>query len=218
MPLELAKQFPVMCLTQDGLLLSHEEQARRLCEAGARWIQLRMKQAARDVWARTARGVVAICHAHGAVCIINDDVTIARSSHADGVHLGKFDLDWHEARRRLGPNKILGGTVNNADDAKRAVDADCLDYVGIGPWRFTETKTNLAPVLGANGVRKLVAQLDGLPAWAIGGIEATDLPAVRATGVTGAAVSSALFRNGSIGEDFRKLVAAWGTFPTELRS
>lgn len=218
MSLELAKQFPVMCLTQDGLLLSHQEQARRLCEAGARWIQLRMKHAARDVWAKTAREVVAICHAHGAVCIINDDVAIARASNADGVHLGKFDLDWHEARHRLGPNKILGGTVNNADDATRAIEADCLDYVGVGPWRFTTTKLNLAPVLGANGVHKLVAQLDGLPTWTIGGIEATDLPAVRATGVTGAAVSSALFRSGSIAEDFRKLIAAWGPFSNELRS
>lgn len=218
MPLELAKQFPVMCLTQDGLLLSHQEQARRLCEAGARWIQLRMKHAARDVWMKTACEVVAICHAHGAVCIINDDIEIALASDADGVHLGKLDRDWREARQQLGPDKIMGGTVNNSSDAARALEANCLDYVGVGPWRFTANKKNLAPVLGPDGIRALVAQLDGLPAWAIGGIEASDLPTVRATGAIGAAVSSALFRNGSVEEDFRSLLAAWETIPNQLRS
>ena len=209
MPLDPTKQFPVMCLTQDALPLSHGEQAERLCAAGARWIQLRMKAATRDVWLTTARAVVAICRAHGAVCIVNDDVEVALASGAHGVHLGKLDLDWHEARRRLGPGKILGGTVNNSADAARATDANCLDYVGVGPWRFTSNKKNLAPVLGPEGVRALVAQLGDLPAWAIGGITAADLPAVRATGAAGAAVSSALYRDGHMEENYRALAAAW---------
>lgn len=198
-----------MCLTQDGLPLSHAEQAERLCAAGARWIQLRMKAATRDAWLTTARAVVAICRAHGAVCIVNDDVEIALASGAHGVHLGKLDLDWHEARRRLGPGKILGGTVNNSADAARATAADCLDYVGVGPWRFTSNKKNLAPVLGPEGVRTLVAQLGALPAWAIGGLNASDLPAVRATGAAGAAVSSALYRDGRVEDNYRALAAAW---------
>jgi thiamine-phosphate pyrophosphorylase len=218
MPLDFIDQPPVMCLTQDGLPLSHQEQTQRLCAAGARWLQLRMKQAARDIWTATAREVVAICRAHGAVCIVNDDVEIALASDADGVHLGKLDLEWREARRRLGPKKILGGTVNNSVDASRALQADCLDYVGIGPWRFTSNKKNLAPVLGADGVRALIAHLEGLPAWVIGGVEAADLPAVRATGAKGAALSSALFRDGSIEENFRALMAACGRSAKELRT
>lgn len=209
MPLDRAKHFPLMCLTQDGLPLSHAEQAARLCTAGARWIQLRMKNANAREWLGTARAVVALCHAHGATCIVNDNVDIALAAGADGVHLGKLDLDWCEARERLGPKLILGGTVNNATDAERAAESDVLDYVGVGPWRFTTNKKNLAPVLGAEGVRALVAQLDGLPAWAIGGIEAADLPAVRATAAAGAAVSSALFRDGRAEENFRALLAAW---------
>jgi thiamine-phosphate pyrophosphorylase len=215
MPLDPAQQHPVMCLTQDGLPLSHEEQARRLCAVGARWIQLRMKHAPCGVWSATAREVVGLCRAHGAVCIVDDDIDIALASDADGVHLGTLDLDWREARRRLGPTRLLGGTVNNPTDATRAIKADCLDYVGIGPWRFTSTKRNLAPVLGPDGVRALVVQLDGLPAWAIGGVEAADCPAVRATGAAGAAVSSALFRDGRIEENFCALVAAWGSTANE---
>ena len=218
MSLDIAQRHPLMCLTQDALPLSHEEQARRLCAAGARWIQLRMKNAERARWLATARVVVTICRAQGAVCVINDDVEIAIASDAHGVHLGKRDLGWREARRRLGPEKILGGTVNDVIDASHAMAADCLDYVGVGPWRFTSNKKNLAPVLGPDGVRALVAQLDGLPAWAIGGIEAADLAAVRASGATGAAFSTALFRDGRVEDNVRGLAAAWGSIANELRT
>jgi thiamine-phosphate pyrophosphorylase len=204
-----------MCITQDNLPQSHVEQTKRLCAAGAKWIQLRMKNAPRELWLTTAADVVAICRDHGAICIINDDVEVALASGADGVHLGRTDESWRGARERLGPRRILGGTVNNTKDAHDAALADCLDYVGVGPWRFTTNKQNLAPVLGAEGVRALVRQLDGLPAWAIGGIEADDLPAVRATGATGAAVSSVLYRGGNVEENYRSLVAAWT--PKQLR-
>ena len=205
-----------MCLTQDGLPLSHVEQTERLCAAGAKWIQLRMKNADPQIWRSTAAAVLAVCRAHDAICIINDSVDVALAVGADGVHLGRDDEHWRDARERLWPDRILGGTINNAADAARALEADCLDYVGIGPWRFTANKKNLAPVLGPDGVRTLVRQLDGLPAWAIGGIEAEDLPKVRATGAAGAAVSSALYRHGRIEENFRALLANWE--PKQLRS
>jgi thiamine-phosphate pyrophosphorylase len=218
MPLERIRHHPLMCLTQDALPFSPEEQAQRLCAAGARWIQLRMKSAELHDWLTTACAVVAICRSHDAICIINDSVDIAIAANADGVHLGRSDEDWPEARRRLGPKRLLGGTINSVSDAVHAINSECLDYVGIGPWRFTANKKNLAPVLGPAGVRPLVAQLDGLPAWIIGGIEANDLPAVRATGAAGAAVSSALFRDGRIEENFRRLASTWGSTANELRS
>lgn len=199
----------IMCLTQDGLRLSHAEQARQLCEAGARWVQLRMKDAQPDLWLETAHTVRGICQSHGAIFIVNDSVDVALKSGADGVHLGKTDLDWHAARRLLGPDRILGGTVNNFADAQRARDAECLSYVGVGPWRFTPNKKNLAPVLGAEGVRALIHELKGIPAWVIGGIEVADLVSVQATGATGVAVSSALYRGISVVENFMAFQAAW---------
>jgi thiamine-phosphate pyrophosphorylase len=109
----------------------------------------------------------------------------------------------------MGREMILGGTINNEEDARRALDAGCLDYVGIGPWRFTKTKEKLAPVLGREGVAALVAQLDGIPAWAIGGIVAADLPDVRASGAVGAAVTGALYQGGRLRDNFQTLNAAW---------
>jgi thiamine-phosphate pyrophosphorylase len=215
MALSAEKLHPIMCITQDNLPWSHVEQTKRLCGAGAKWIQLRVKDAQRAEWLTTAADVVEICREHGAVCIVNDSVEVALASGADGVHLGRKDGGWRGARERLGPRRILGGTVNSTEDAGVAALADCLDYVGVGPWRFTANKQNLAPVLGAEGVRSLIRQLDGLPAWAIGGLEADDLPYVRATGASGAAISSALYRGGKIEANFRALLAAWE--PKQLR-
>lgn len=209
MPLKREQLHPLMCLTQDGLTESHLEQATRLLIAGARWIQVRMKNVGSRERLETAVAVVAVCRDYGAVCIVNDDVALAVAAGAHGVHLGKLDGTWSEARNAIGRGMILGGTINNGDDAQRALAADCLDYAGIGPWRFTTTKQNLSPVLGPQGVAALVAQLDGIPAWAIGGITAADLPDVKASGAVGAAVTSALYRGGRVQDNFHELNAAW---------
>ena len=209
MPLERAQLYPLMCLTQDGLAETHLAQATSLLLAGARWIQVRMKTADTRERLATARAVAALCREHGAICIVNDDVALAIVAGAHGAHLGRLDGNWSEARAMLGPEMILGGTINNEEDARRAAAAGCLDYVGVGPWRFTQTKQNLAPVLGPRGVASLVAQLDGVPAWAIGGITAADLPEVRASGAVGVAVTSALYRGGRVRDNFQELNAAW---------
>ena len=197
-----------MCITQDGLRLSHEDQAEQFCRAGAKWIQLRMKGATEQAWLDTAREVVAVCRNFGAVCIINDSVEVAIASRSDGVHLGRGDEDWCSARQRLG-NLLLGGTVNNEADATRVLAENCLDYVGVGPWRYTPTKKNLSPVLGESGVRLLISMLDGLPAWVIGGIEPADVPVVRSIGATGIAVASGLVRGNRLDANFKAYAAAW---------
>lgn len=209
MPLDLAHLPPVMALTQDGLALSHPEQARVLTAAGARWIQLRVKNASPAAWLATAREVVALCHTTGALCTINDSVDIALASGADGVHLGRLDGDWIAARARLGPEKLLGGTVNFPDDARRAVASHVLDYVGLGPLRFTTTKQKLAPVLGVEGIAALLPLLAGLPAWAIGGVTPADLPALRRAGLAGVAVSSSLYTDNPIAANHAAFVSAW---------
>ncbi|HEX3729568.1 MAG TPA: thiamine phosphate synthase [Opitutaceae bacterium] len=209
MALPLARRFPLMAITQQGSSRPHAEQAERLCAAGVRWIQLRMKEAPRDLWLEQARAVAQTCRAHGAVCIINDSVDLALEAGADGVHLGRTDLDWTEARRRLGPGRILGGTVNYPHEAEKAVRAGCMDYVGVGPLRFTRTKQELAPLQGFDGIANLISILDGIPAWAIGGIETADLPRLHALGAAGAAVCSAFWRDGAVDRNVADFLAAW---------
>jgi len=209
MSLPVLSRHPIMCLTQDALPWSHVEQARRLCASGARWVQLRMKSASPDAWLATAREVVRVCRESGAICIVNDSVEIALASGADGVHLGKLDQAWRAARAQLGPDKILGGTINNFEDVERAKASGCLDYVGVGPWRFTANKKNLAPLLGETGVSELIGALDSLPAWIIGGIELADLAVARRTGAAGVAISSALYRGDTIEENAKAFLAGW---------
>jgi thiamine-phosphate pyrophosphorylase len=198
-----------MCITLDGIGLAHRDQAERLCAAGARWVQLRMKGALRAAWLAEARAAALACHARGAVLVVNDDPGIAQESGADGVHLGARDCGWAEARRLLGGRAIVGGTVNSREDAERAAASGCLDYVGVGPLRFTATKRNLPPVLGLEGVRGLIARLGGLPAWVIGGVEPADMADLQRAGAAGAAVSSALFLGGRIEENLRSFARAW---------
>jgi thiamine-phosphate pyrophosphorylase len=207
------QRHPLMAITQGGIPLGQAEQVRRLCAAGVRWVQLRMKDTPPDAWLAEARAAAAHCRAHGAVLIVNDSVDIALESGADGVHLGRLDLEWREARRRLGPGRILGGTVNYEADAQRAVAAGCLDYVGVGPLRFTRTKKELAPLRGFDGIRALVALLPGLPAWGIGGVEVADVAPLRAQGVAGTAVCSAHLRDDRIDENVRAFLAAWPAAP-----
>jgi len=209
MALAPARRFPLMSITQNGVAMGHAEQAARLCAAGVRWVQLRMKETPREEWLATARAVAATCRDHDAICIINDSVEIALEAGADGVHLGRTDLDWREARRRLGPERILGGTVNYGWEAERAVSAGCLDYVGVGPLRFTRTKKELAPLQGIDGIHALVKTLNGIPAWAIGGIEIADVAPLRALGVAGVAVCSALLRDGRVDENVRAFLDQW---------
>jgi thiamine-phosphate pyrophosphorylase len=198
-----------MCLTQDGIGMSHVDQVARLCAAGARWIQLRMKGAAAADWLKAASASATLCHMHGAALIVNDSVEVAMESGADGVHLGGLDGDWRRARARLGTRPMLGGTVNNSADAARAVEAGCLDYAGVGPLRFTATKRGLAPVLGLEGVKAIIRDLRGIPAWVIGGVEAGDLPGLREAGAAGAAVASALYRDGRIEDNLRAFLDSW---------
>lgn len=163
-------------------------------EGGCRWIQLRMKDASPEEIAGTGRRLAAMCRRYGATFVVDDHVELVEAIGADGVHLGKNDMPVAEARRILGPDKIIGATANTLDDMLRAVEAGA-DYIGLGPFRFTTTKEKLSPVLGTDGYRRIMGEFrrhSSLPVVAIGGITAADLDDIMATGVTGVAVSGAL--------------------------
>jgi thiamine-phosphate pyrophosphorylase len=182
-------------------ITTHAVQAEKACKGGATWIQLRVKDASAEDWLAMALSTKIVCKKYGATLIINDNVAIAKAIQADGVHLGKEDMPPDEARKILGDNYIIGGTANTLDDIKRLA-AQKVNYIGLGPLRFTSTKTNLSPVLGFEGYRNIVKQMQSekihLPLIAIGGIQMADVPELLATGVHGIAVSSAITTSGNI--------------------
>ncbi len=178
-------------------------------KGGCRWIQLRMKDADEAEIEDMARRILPECRRHGAVFIIDDHVELAKRVGADGVHLGKNDMPVNEARRILGGDFIIGGTANTFEDVQRLASQGA-DYIGCGPFRFTTTKKNLAPMLGADGYKRIVAQMKehgiSLPIVAIGGITNDDIPQIMATGVTGIALSGSILRAGNPVEEMRKVV------------
>lgn len=171
------------------------EGARLALEGGCRWVQLRMKDAPQEEFLRTGREVARLCRASGAVFVLDDRAELVAALGADGVHLGRHDMPVAEARRLLGPDKIVGATANAFEDIARAAAAGA-DYIGLGPFRFTQTKRNLSPVLGIEGYRSILARCREqgirLPVVAIGGITAADVAQILAAGAAGIALSGAL--------------------------
>lgn len=179
-------------LTQDLEGISHQQQAKTACEHGIRWVQLRVKNKAYDEWLDIAKEVKEICDSYNSRLIINDNVGVAKSVDADGVHLGKNDMPIAEARGILGDLKLIGGTANNIDNIIR-LQNEGVNYIGLGPYKFTNTKQNLSAILGIEGFREIIRNISvNVPIIAIGGIQPEDVEEILNTGVNGIAVSSAI--------------------------
>jgi thiamine-phosphate pyrophosphorylase len=161
-------------------------------EAGCNWIQLRCKNATHIEFLKLAIRVKELCKKYSATLIINDNVNIAKEIDADGMHLGLTDMPVSEARKILGDEKIIGGTANTLTDVILRVKEKC-NYIGLGPFRFTNTKQNLSPILGAEGYKDIMRELNNnkivMPVYAIGGITESDIESIMDTGVFGIAVS-----------------------------
>lgn len=166
------------------------EQALQALRGGCRWIQVRMKEAPTAIVASVLERLLPECEQRGATLIVDDHVELARLCH--GVHLGQNDMPLAEARKILGNGKIIGLTINCEKHLN--IQQELPDYYGVGPFRHTTTKANLAPLLGLDGYRRL-APLLPRPFVAIGGIELEDITAIQAAGASGVALSGALTRS-----------------------
>ena len=185
----------IQFITHQNDCIGYAEGAKMALEGGCKWIQLRMKDATDDEVRSVAAEIHPLCKQNEAIFLLDDRVELARELHADGVHLGKNDMPVDEARRVLGEEFIIGGTANTFEDIERLASQGA-DYIGCGPFRFTTTKKNLAPVLGLEGYRDIIekmhrAEID-IPVVAIGGITASDIDDILATGVKGIAVSGSV--------------------------
>lgn len=183
-------------ITHPSDRMTIEEEIQRAVDGGCKWVQLRMKNATREEVVATAKRAKEICKAaDDCILVVDDYVDIAKELELDGVHLGKNDMDPTEARELLGADYIIGATANTFDDVQALRHLD-IDYIGLGPMRFTTTKERLSPVLGLDGYRDIISRMKAasinLPVVAIGGITYDDIEDVMATGVNGIAVSGSL--------------------------
>lgn len=204
--------FTLYLATDRALLASRrwEDVVEAALAGGVTVLQLRDKEAtARELY-ETGQRLLPLARRHGVPLLINDRLDVALALGADGAHLGRGDLPL-AAARRLAPGLILGYSVNRPEHLAHA-EACGADYVGIGPVFATSTKGDTAPVLGLDGLRRLVAQAH-LPCVAIGGITLATAAAVRATGVAGVCVISAVLGQADVAAAARGLRAALATVP-----
>lgn len=166
-------------------------------EGGCRWVQLRMKDSDEILFEKTAIVVQQMCKKYGANFIIDDNVALVKKIEADGVHLGKNDMPITEARKLLGEGFIIGSTVNSFEDILYILKSGITpDYFGCGPFHYTSTKKNIAPILGYEGYlninQKMFDNNIQIPLIAIGGIRKKDIPQLLKSGVSGIALSSSI--------------------------
>lgn len=171
---------------------THTDHIRAACDAGCEWIQLRIKHQPEEAVLPLAAAARKITADYKATLIINDFPRIAVAVSADGVHVGRNDMSVAAARAITGPNMIVGGTANTAADILQHV-ADGASYVGVGPFRFTTTKENLSPILGLEGYKAIIQELEekriSIPVIAIGGILREDIEVLMQAGIHGIAAS-----------------------------
>ena len=164
---------------------------------GCKWIQLRMKEADPDEIRKAVDKLKPLCQEKGAILLLDDHVELTSQLDIDGVHLGKNDMPPAEARALIGEKYIIGGTANTFDDIKNLV-AQGVDYIGLGPFRYTETKQNLSAIIGIEGYKNIISQCHAAgittPIVAIGGIEPDDITAIMKAGLSGIALSGAILR------------------------
>ena len=198
---ELPKLYPVTDRRLSGL--SHAEQVARLCEGGARLVQLREKHLPPRDFYPEAVDALRVARTFGARLIINDRADVALAAGADGVHLGQDDLPPGAARALLGGAAVVGFSTHNVPQAVEAAGLP-LSYLAIGPVFATSSKENPDPLVGPEGVRRVREAVPGVPLVAIGGITAENAPRVLEAGADSVAVIGALLSTSDPSEITRR--------------
>jgi thiamine-phosphate pyrophosphorylase len=181
-----------------------------LIEAGARVLQLRLKDTPTRDFIAAARAVAALCRDRGAILIVNDRADIARLADADGVHVGQDDLPLAAAREIVGPHKLVGVSTHTVEQAEVAA-AGGADYIGFGAI-YSGGLKNVKHAQGLDRLRALRERVS-IPIVAIGGITESSTPDVLASGADAVAIITDVVRAPDIGAKVRAILARCSALP-----
>lgn len=181
-------------LVSDSTNCSEEEFLKKIedaCLGGVTLVQLREKNRSTKDYYELAKKVKVITDRYDLPLIIDDRADVAMAVDAAGVHVGAEDLPVKEARRLLGPNKIVGATAKTVEAAKKA-EADGASYLGVGAIYPTTTKvkTVLTKVATLNDICANVA----IPVGAIGGLNKDNCDILKDSPIDGICVVSAIMK------------------------
>ncbi len=201
----------LMLITHQTETYTDYEEAKRFLEGGGSWVQLRQKE---GLDREMAHRLAELCRQKNGVLCVDDNVDIALEIGADAVHLGKNDMPVDEAwkvvrKAHREKDFLIGATTNTFEDIRQAARSGA-SYIGLGPFRFTQTKKRLSPILGLEGYRRIISQCEEarihLPIYAIGGIELEDIPDLMKAGVHGIAISGSIIRADNPAEMTRRFL------------
>ena len=190
---DLVRKQSLLCLTRDDPDISHLGQIERLLYAGASFIQLRSKSLPYNHLLQETESAVKLTKSKGCKLIINDDYKLAKKVDADGVHLGISDAPIEVVRDYLPEQKIIGKTVHSLEEAQIALE-EKPDYIGLGPFRKSTTKTELIPTLSEHDLKEILKLLQPIPVFLIGGLTSNDFHLIDHFGIQGICLCSALHR------------------------
>ncbi len=166
------------------------EVVKQAVEGGVTMVQLREKHACTREFVALGRRLVHELIQYNVPLIVNDRIDVAIAIHAAGVHLGQSDMPYNMARYMLGPDKIIGMSVEDMTDVTLANSMD-VDYIAASPVFPTTTKTDTHEPFGLEGLREVVKESIH-PVVGIGGMNAYTAADVMQCGADGIAVVSAI--------------------------
>lgn len=180
-------------------------------QGGARVLQYRDKSSDKTQRLQQALALAAICRHYGVIFIVNDDIQLAAQVHADGVHLGRDDAQFDEARHILGAQAIIGvSCYNRLDLAEQAVKQGA-NYIAFGSFFKSATKPNAVPA--SLELLSQARQQFNLPIVAIGGITPENGGALLHAGADALAVIQGVFASSDV---FRAAQAYTALFKTKI--
>ena len=182
-----------------------EKHVKEALDGGATFVQLREKELDDKTFLDEAFELKALCEQYNVPFVVNDNVEIALKVNADGVHVGQSDMEALNVRALLGPDKIIGVSAHNVEEALLA-EKHGADYLGVGAVFATSSKDDV-DVLDHAMLREICEAVN-IPVVAIGGISKENIMQLAKSGICGVAVISAIFAQKDIkaaANELRKL-------------
>lgn len=181
------------------------DQVKEALDGGATCIQLREKQLDEENFLKEAIEIQKLCKEYHVPFIVNDNVDIAKTMHADGIHVGQSDMEALDVRKALGNDVILGVSAQTVEQAKKA-EAHGADYLGVGAVFPTGSKDDAEDV--SYETLKAICEAVSIPVIAIGGITQDNVKELAGSGIVGIAVISAIFAQQHIAQATKDLKQA----------
>ena len=200
--------IPILCFITDANAQKPIiEQALSAAKGGAKWIQLREKTLSSSSFKELAVELKHQLDPLGAKLIINDRWQLVDAVNPFGLHIGQNDGDPTAIRKAIGPNYVLGLSVENRSQLND-IPKDCVDYLGVGPVKETSSKPDHAPPIGFKELEKIALAAE-LPCMAIGGLTAGDMAKVKQANCKGVALVSAIARAEDCEAAANYILASW---------